>query len=165
MILFPTLPRQPEIVITDVWPDSGPEFGNTVVQLKSADFPFINSKYLECAFGHLRVPLNIENEKIATCVSPPIGGETGLQPPRNVELKILFAGTPLQNCTVDFFYYLTPSVSKVTPPFGTTEGGTVVQLEGAHFREAKAGDLICKFDNTPVPVMRFISENLILCKV
>eukprot|EP00438_Fugacium_kawagutii_P008749 Skav206792 [mRNA] locus=scaffold1990:75587:81450:- [translate_table: standard] len=50
----------------------------------------------------------------------------------------------------------------VTPAFGSSRGGTIVQLEGAHF--INDGRLTCKFGDLTVPAFRFISSALVLCR-
>ena len=53
-------------------------------------------------------------------------------------------------------------MAKVTPAFGSSRGGTIVQLEGAHF--INNGRLTCKFGDLTVPAFRFISSALVLCR-
>ena len=53
-------------------------------------------------------------------------------------------------------YYSTPVVAFVTPNFGSTEGGTVVRLDGAHFFNTDS--IMCRFGNIVVPVKRFVSH-------
>ena len=150
--------RQPEVQISLARPLSGPEFGGTTVSLQSKK-PFVNSRYLECRFGTITVPIKLVDAHNATCTSPAIGGFTGIEPPATVAMNVLFSRSVLANTTNNFHYYLTPSVSNVVPPFGTTEGGTIVQLEGSHFIDDP--NLTCKFGDVMVPALRFINENLI----
>ncbi|CAE8613253.1 unnamed protein product [Polarella glacialis] len=146
--------------ISQAEPLSGPELGGTLVSLR-LDHPFLNSQLLRCVFGNIPVPLFMVSANEATCVSP------AMYKPGFVELTLTLdmqnrvqigpMGSPML-----FHYYLTPTVAKVTPSFGSARGGTLVQLEGAHF--INNGRLTCKFGQVTVPAYLFISTALVLCK-
>ncbi|CAJ1350545.1 unnamed protein product [Effrenium voratum] len=146
--------------ISWVEPLSGPEFGNTLVSLRS-DAPLLNSKNIKCVFGNIQVALFMVTQNEATCTSPP------LNRPGMVELTLTADGQNrvqigANGDAVRFTYYITPTVAKVTPSFGSSRGGTIVQLEGAHF--INDGRLTCKFGDLTVPAFRFISSALVLCR-
>ncbi|CAE7680005.1 unnamed protein product [Symbiodinium pilosum] len=133
--------------ISWVEPLSGPEFGSTLVSLRS-DAPILNSKNLKCVFGNIQVPLFLVTQNEATCTSPPV------VQPGVVELTLTADGQNRKQIgpsgdAVRFKYYVTPTVAKVTPAFGSSRGGTIVQLEGAHFINDVR--LTCKFGEVMVP--------------
>eukprot|EP00434_Breviolum_minutum_P023704 symbB.v1.2.020908.t2/scaffold1784.1/size101483/4 len=142
--------------ISLVEPLSGPEFGNTLVSLRS-DVPILNSRNIKCLFGNIAVPLFMVTQNEATCTSP------AFNEPSLVELTLSADGQNRVQIgpngeAVRFKYYITPTVAKVTPAFGSSRGGTIVQLEGAHF--INDGRLTCKFGDLTVPAFRFISSAL-----
>eukprot|EP00931_Biecheleriopsis_adriatica_P048079 TRINITY_DN27768_c0_g1_i1.p1 TRINITY_DN27768_c0_g1~~TRINITY_DN27768_c0_g1_i1.p1 ORF type:complete len:5619 (+),score=1069.33 TRINITY_DN27768_c0_g1_i1:1474-16857(+) len=147
--------------ISLIEPLSGPELGGTMVTLRS-DFPLLNSQMLKCVFGTKAVQLSLVTANEAFCISPP------LFHPGLVELSLTSDGQNRINIgpggsePARFQYYITPTVAKVTPPFGTTRGGTIVQLEGAHF--INSGYLSCRFGDVIVPAFRYISSSMFLCK-
>eukprot|EP00929_Paragymnodinium_shiwhaense_P068504 TRINITY_DN34467_c0_g1_i2.p1 TRINITY_DN34467_c0_g1~~TRINITY_DN34467_c0_g1_i2.p1 ORF type:complete len:2673 (-),score=484.12 TRINITY_DN34467_c0_g1_i2:4120-11166(-) len=140
-------------------PRSGPEFGMTLVTLRS-DYPLLNSRLIKCVFEEIPVEMHRVSAYEATCLSPPYSNNTvvplRLTTDGQNRVEIGPGGTP-----IFFEYYMTPTVVSATPPYGTRAGGTVVQIQGSHFKDS--GLLACKFGDMEVKAMRFISPELILC--
>eukprot|EP00928_Gymnodinium_smaydae_P024083 TRINITY_DN1960_c1_g5_i2.p1 TRINITY_DN1960_c1_g5~~TRINITY_DN1960_c1_g5_i2.p1 ORF type:complete len:6923 (-),score=840.57 TRINITY_DN1960_c1_g5_i2:138-18908(-) len=143
-----------------VEPLSGPEFGATLVSLRS-DYPLLNSRLLRCVFGHIPVDMVLVTAYEATCLSPALYKKEivnlTLTTDGQNRLPMGPAGSMLQ-----FEYYLSPTVVSVNPTFGTRTGGTLVQIEGSHF--INSGRLSCRFGDVDVPAVRFISAEVILCR-
>lgn len=68
---------------------------------------------------------------------------------------------PTGSAGAAFRYVPVVVVSSVQPAMGPVEGGTEVLVTGENFQNA--GDLICRFGDTAVPVARWISINSIIC--
>jgi hypothetical protein len=106
-----------------------------------------------CIFGDIVTALTFKDSETAVCTSPP----SKLKIRHMVNLTIMFSEddianlqpgflcpeftqpTPSNRCTpyqrrVDrFYYYINPTVTKVTPHSGPVTGGTAITLEGTGF--------------------------------
>jgi len=151
--------RRFEASLAVVEPLSGPEFGETLVSLRS-DYPLLNSALVQCVFGDSLAVLSLVSAYEGFCMSPPHDPgivEFMLTTNGQNRIRIGPAGSMLR-----FTYYITPTVVKATPAFGSMNGGTILQLEGVHF--VNDPRLTCRFGEVESRAIRFINENTILCK-
>eukprot|EP00435_Cladocopium_sp_Y103_P004715 s2358_g1.t1 len=93
--------------ISWVEPLSGPEFGKTLVSLRS-DVPILNSQNIKCLFGNIPVPLFMVTQNEATCTSPAFNQpgvvEFTLSADGQNRVQIGPNGEPVR-----FTYYITPT--------------------------------------------------------
>ncbi len=138
----------------------GPIDGGTVVELLSKT-TWRNSRVSFCVFGTVFMPVTWINATTISCQSPPV------TLPATVAFRMSSDGqnaVPLgpNGTDLNFTYYFPPSAVSTVPSVGATMGGTLVQIIGSHFYNST--DLACKFGDSIVPVVTFISSNQIVCR-
>ena len=114
---------------------------------------FRRSPGARCLFGDVQTDLTLINSSTAICTSPP----SKLKERHMVNLTIMFSDDdianidtsadcpgftqptasdpclPYQRRVGQFYYYINPAITKVTPHSGPVTGGTSITLEGSGF--------------------------------
>ncbi|KAF4649993.1 hypothetical protein FOZ61_000763, partial [Perkinsus olseni] len=152
--------------ITYANPLSGPRTGGTLVSAYS-DEPFLNTGLLRCGFGGQLVAAQRVSPFRIDCSTPSVGApgpvpfSLSADNQSLTELTVIDAETQ-KRVPLLFTYYIQATVASVSPPFGSSEGGTTVLLQGSHFVDSS--ELSCRFGTTVVAATRFISPSAILCE-
>lgn len=120
----------------DAEPNQGPTRGGTKVKIVGSNFT--DTGNITCRFGENTVPATrISNSEI-TCVSPKTAK------PGEVDLVIqVYAG--LDSASINFLYYQSPEVKKVSPSCGPVSGFTQLAVIGEHFIDLGRDQIQCAF--------------------
>lgn len=134
--------------ITSMSPNSGPAAGGTSVVINGTDF--VNGG-TTVKFGGVAATCTFNSVTKVTCQSPShaAGAVT-------VELTTSY-GTASTNYT----YIAAPTITSLTPSFGTTAAGNTVTVTGSNFR---ASDTTVKFDGS-VATCTVVSTTQLSCTV
>ena len=116
-----------EAALVSVDPSFGPVGGGTVVTIDGAPMPDVADAEVWCAFAVTNVAATRLNGSALTCVSPPSFAGT-------VVLEL----SHVRGRDWRFLYEEAAVVHAVTPAVGSVEGGTLLQITGAHFSERHA---------------------------
>jgi hypothetical protein len=147
-----------EIRLASVSPLMGPVVGLTDVVVTTLD-PVYNTGVLRCVFGGTIAVGEWTNSHQFVCKSPPVSSPGIGSFFVSIDAQTPLISTPTN--TLTFEYYRPPSVAVALPDFGTSIGGTVVLIEGSYFRNSS--DLVCRFGEISVPVLRYISSQQVVC--
>jgi hypothetical protein len=108
----------------DAEPNQGPTRGGTKVKVVGSNFT--DSGNITCRFGENTVPATRLSSSEINCVSPKT------DKPGEVDLVIqVFAG--LDSAAINFLYYKSAEVKKVSPSCGPVNGYTQIAVIGENF--------------------------------
>ena len=140
------------IDVSKVSPTRGAICGGTVVTILGNNF--LESKHLKCKFGNEIVRASFVSENMITCVTP--GHAVG-------EVSIFVSNNNHNYVDSNFTFIFSSNVivSKVSPAFGSTNGGTTVEVSGENFLDT--GNLKCKFGSSKPSFAYYKSPSLITC--
>lgn len=120
-----------EPTVTNIYPNSGSEFGGSVVTISGANF--VRSDNFTCMFGGVRSPVsNWLSHKEVTCLTPqPLYGmDNGFL---SVQVGVLPNGQSEALSDLIFTYQSVGNIEKIVPRLGAIEGGTLLHLHGNGF--------------------------------
>lgn len=145
-------------------PSSGPSEGGTHVQLHGEGLLGGRNGTRFCQFGQVGVlPLYVRTASSAVLITPRL--PRGLLDPYrsggNVSVEVsLNELNDVTSDLINFTFYAPISVSKISPPTGPVQGGSLLSVSGV-FSERNAA-YSCSFDNRLVPATRHASD-MLLC--
>jgi len=145
----------PAFHIDDVWPDAVLNGGGTDVRIRGSGFQ--ESPGLYCKFGEVSIAATFRDSTEIWCTTPALDYEG------DIGLSVLYNGTHFTDGKATIHYYLTPSVSSISPSLGPSSGGYTVNVEGLGFINNTR--TICRFTgvaDTPALVIR---PTLLQCQV
>lgn len=177
------------LVVTGVWPRSGPEIGGTVITVLGSGF---NSDFhFTCSLSGARgpstdseaktvvIPAYFSSTSRLTCIAPAASSVDNLT--RYIVVSVDFGDgiwTPLPTASTNsslatsFTYVPNVQLTVLSPDHGPAEGGTIVEIGGSNFHPAAAFDdaisssvldsVWCRFGSV-VTIGRRISDKAIQC--
>jgi hypothetical protein len=120
----------------DAEPNQGPTRGGTKVKVAGSNFT--DTGNITCRFGSVTVPANRVSSSEINCISPKA------EKPGEVELVIqIYAG--LDSASIDFLYYKSAEVHKVSPSCGPMSGFTQIAVRGENFMDLGRDQIMCAF--------------------
>lgn len=137
--------------ILRITPDHGSHEGGTRVLVSGTNFP--ESSHMGCTFGALTVAGHWLSPSLILCVSPAAGGRD------SVLLDVIVNGVASDSACA-FNYEVCPTITGITPSFGSLQGGTIISIRGQGF--AFSRNLSVRFGNTSVSAT-FVSTQELLC--
>lgn len=143
----------PDISITSVWPLVGPESGGTILTIVGTGFTGIG--VFMCEFGSVRniVPASRMDSTTLSCVCPP-------HMPGTVPIRLSMNGQQFTETGIMFEYLMEATVQSITPSFGPSHGGTMVEVEGKGFANMSA--LSCRLARRRLPAV-FLGSGHLQC--
>lgn len=143
----------PDISVTSVWPLVGPESGGTTLTIVGTGFTGIG--VFMCEFGSMGtiVPASRMGSTTLSCLCPP-------HMPGKVPIRLSMNGQQFTETGVMFEYLMEATVQSVTPSFGPSHGGTLVEVEGKGFANSSA--LSCRLARRRLPAV-FLDSGHIQC--
>ena len=91
-----------------------------------------------------------------SCVSPSFSA------PGDISLQVSLKGDFSDQQSVNFSVYIQPQVHWIEPFIGRQQGGTIVKVHGANFRDY--GDLLkCGFGSVHVSA-KLVDSNTLICR-
>ena len=92
-----------------------------------------------------------------SCISP----HSRSAEAKSVRVQVIINGETVSSASLWFRYMEHGSVSSISPSFGSTMGGTKVNIFGRNFK--KYDKLMCKFGNLPPVRATFVAARCLLC--
>lgn len=141
----------PDITVASGWPLFGPESGETSVTIMGTGFT--NTRALVCEFGSVGtiVRANWVDSTTISCLSPP-------HMPGTASLRLSVNGQQFLETGLVFKYLMESTVRAITPSFGSSQGGTLVQVTGAGF--VNSTSLSCRLAGRRLPAVFHSSGSL-----
>lgn len=133
-------------------PDSGSAVGGTVVLVEGVNF--VDSAELACFFGNLSVSGWWISSRIVQCRAP------AGTPNTTVPLVVSFVEGQTAQGEVAFYFFLQPTIYRISDSEGTVQGGVTLSIFGAGFWFS--GELRVRFGMTDVPAT-FMSDSELRC--
>jgi hypothetical protein len=153
-------------------PLSGPLKGQTIVEVTTSS-PIPNNGLVYCVFGRHFVAADYRNDNTVWCSTPSSGNAGTVKFYMSIDgsskSQFSFASI-IGNATVNsigpsyYTYYDPPTVSGLFPPSGSSIGGTDVLIEGNGFSGKVWDNPKCKFGDSIVPVILFLSTKALVCR-
>ena len=147
---------QTSITIDSVHPPIGITDGATRVEIIGRNFR--HGTDIRCAFDAVHVSPQWLSPQSMACIAPPA-------PVGAVSLHLVdLQGNALTQNAASFQYSTRPTLTALLPAYGTSQGGTLVNVQGVHFlrRAATMSLLTCKFNATVVPAS-FVDDGMVQC--
>ena len=147
---------QASVIIDGLHPPIGTTDGATRVEIIGRNFR--HGADIRCAFNAVHVSPQWLSPQSMACIAPP--APVGAVPLQLVDLQ----GNALTQNAAPFQYSTRPVLDALLPAFGTSQGGTLISVRGAHFlRQAATMSLFaCKFNATVVPAS-FVDVGIAQC--
>eukprot|EP01052_Picozoa_sp_SAG31_P008169 SAG31_NODE_406_length_16063_cov_22.636056_1_plen_2494_part_10 len=126
------------VIIQQQSPASGPVTGETEIYFTGSNF--VETNIIEChfSFPDATVAGQLYSDNVILCVSPRNADGTGLS-----TVSIALNGQQYSATVGQFLYYRVPSVTSVSPDYGSFRGGTEIVIAGNHFVETY--EIRCRF--------------------
>ena len=144
----------PDIDVTEAYPLTGPEGGDTAVTITGP--AFLGSETVVCQFGaaEFRVTGLWRSRTEFVCESPP-------QRPGGVRLTISTNGQQFMDAGLEYTYQPQTTVLSVSPRSGSVHGGTLVSVYGAGF--VNSTEIACRLGER-VGEAEYVDPTLVLCR-
>ena len=148
-------------VVLSVTPNLGALRGGTSVEIQGAGFAFTNTSF--CVFGEFesRATVHETSDGLAVHCITPAQQSDGLQPVFVKQFSYDDDSAMISSSNVFFNYHGDISITQLEPSFGTTKGGTVVNVFGSSFVDS--ANLTCTFENVTVKGV-FVNHSFIQCQ-
>ena len=151
--------------VSYIVPMYGQKDGGTVVTVYGQNFIDFD-QYLRCFFGSKAVPGIFISSSIMHCISPPSDIIVSA-----VSFRVTLNDQQTTKETVNYYYYPEPAISKLTPNYGPTTGGTSVEIEGQSldpFNDMLSevnnhNDTFCRFGRDILVLATIVSDAKIIC--
>ncbi len=136
--------------VTGVVPNSGPISGGTTVTITGSGMAAAAS----VSFGDMPAGFSVNDDSSLTAYSPPA------EAAGTVAITVTSIGGTSATNPADLFTYttvtnpLSPTVTKITPNYGSPSGGSVVTISGANF----TGTTDVEFGTTPATAFTLKSD-------
>jgi hypothetical protein len=141
----------PTIRALSIEPNCGPFTGGTLVTISGMHFT--TSHLIRCHFGDIASDVTFLNDKQIRCRMPP-------HPPGVASFHIDTFHTNVAS-DLAFEFYMTHQVISAFPTTGPYHGGTLVKINGRHFRSDV--DYLCQLDNsTDLTIQQVLPHNMCL---
>jgi hypothetical protein len=128
-------------------PATGSVDGNLDIEIHGTNF--VDTGYIECCFGHIRVPGTFENAQMIVCTTPSVRCAGG---PQDVVVDISLSAQHITSSDVVFTYYdpgdsirdTFPYFDGFSPTHGPQSGETIVTFRGI-YSHVDTGTITCSF--------------------
>jgi len=148
-------------------PNFGPHPGSGVV-LHVSGTNFAPTPTLACSVGGVVSAATFDSSFLVRCALPPMGGSYA-DGSADVAVGVTTDGAVYTELNGAYFTYydprLPPTISFVTPNFGSVSGGEIVSIFGSNFIPAATGRLLCTWAGSGAPpsAATFDSHALLRC--
>ena len=150
------------IQLVGITPQTGPTTGNTSITVHGNGF--INSPRLACLYGTDRSFVALATYISSTelnCITPAASPMALLA---GASITVTNNGIDVSGSgALQFSYHKRPSISSISPSFGSARGGTIVMVRGANFVQSSA--LSCVVGGVTASAVQFLSSSAVLCTV
>lgn len=144
------------VAVLSLDPVSGPRNGDSFVNVYSVGIT--GGTDYRCQFGNqLSIPASLVHNGMIACYSPPHNVSTQV-------VRIAANGQQYSPVGAEFFYYESNSVLSVSPSSGSSSGGTIITLVGAHFRSFVEHPIQCKVGEQLAETV-LINESTLECVI
>ena len=142
--------------ITTATPAFAPSSGGGFVVVRGVDF--VNTAALHCRFGTAASEAVYLSDIEVHCRIP-------RHYPGEVRLDLTLDGVHFTRSNTLFVFEDRPEVHTLEPQVGSSRGGSMITVRGAHFSAVSAQDglLACRFGSTIVRALSHISDNELIC--
>ena len=142
-------------VVSNFFPESGPESGGTAVIIEGANFASDVDYFCKFGLSLDMISGSWINEESIMCISPP------LQPGHH-EIRIFISDLDFSNIGT-FWVHRNIFLTSLSPELGIAQGGTDINVTGSGF--SYKGSLSCVFGEIGSFVGTFISSSQVTCHV